>query len=82
MKALLQKSCKECTVSSINTYYYNIKALAKIADQTRDYTDNRAIPGNAPIEAIADAALFLASDDNYNDSQRTLLFSFVLEPRQ
>ena len=38
------------------------EALAKIADQTRDYTDNRAIPGNAPIEAIADAALFLASD--------------------
>jgi len=36
--------------------------LAAIADETRDYTDNRAIPGNAPLEAIADAALFLASD--------------------
>ena len=31
MKALLQKSCTTCTKSSIRTYYYNIKALAKIA---------------------------------------------------
>ena len=31
MKALLQKSCKTCTASSVQTYYYNIKALAKIA---------------------------------------------------
>ncbi len=31
MKALLQKTCKTCTASSITTYYYNIKALAKIA---------------------------------------------------
>ena len=31
MKALLQKSCKTCTKSSVQTYYYNIKALAKIA---------------------------------------------------
>ena len=31
MRALLQKSCKDCTASSINTYYYNIKALAKLA---------------------------------------------------
>ena len=30
MKALLQKSCKECTKSSIQTYFYNIKALAKV----------------------------------------------------
>ena len=30
MKALLQKSCKECTQSSIQTYFYNIKALAKM----------------------------------------------------
>ena len=29
MKALLQKSCTECTASSIETYFYNIKALAK-----------------------------------------------------
>ena len=31
MKALLQKSCTTCTKSSIRTYYYNIKALAKLA---------------------------------------------------
>ena len=31
MKALLEKSCTSCTKSSIRTYYYNIKALAKIA---------------------------------------------------
>jgi hypothetical protein len=31
MKALLQKTCKSCTASSVQTYYYNIKALAKIA---------------------------------------------------
>ena len=31
MKALLQKSCPTCTKSSVQTYYYNIKALAKLA---------------------------------------------------
>ncbi len=31
MKALLQKTCTTCTESSIQTYYYNIKALAKMA---------------------------------------------------
>ena len=31
MKALLQKTCPTCTKSSVQTYYYNIKALAKIA---------------------------------------------------
>ena len=31
MKALLQKSCKECTASSIETYFWTIKSLAKIA---------------------------------------------------
>ena len=31
MKALLQKSCKECTASSIETYYWTIKSLAKVA---------------------------------------------------
>ncbi len=31
MKALLQKTCTTCTKSSIQTYYYNIKALAKMA---------------------------------------------------
>ena len=30
MEALLKKSCTTCTKSSIKTYYYNIKALAKI----------------------------------------------------
>ena len=31
MKALLQKSCKDCTKSSIETYYYTIRGLAKLA---------------------------------------------------
>ena len=31
MKARLKKVCKTCTASSLQTYYYNIKALAKIA---------------------------------------------------
>ena len=31
MKARLQKVCKQCTPSSLQTYYYNIKALAKLA---------------------------------------------------
>jgi len=31
MKALLQKTCPTCTKSSVQTYYYNIKALAKLA---------------------------------------------------
>lgn len=31
MKALLQKSCKNCTESSVQTYFYNINALAKLA---------------------------------------------------
>ena len=31
MKARLKKVCKTCTESSLQTYYYNIKALAKIA---------------------------------------------------
>ena len=30
MKALLQKSCKSCTASSIETYYYTIRSLAKL----------------------------------------------------
>ena len=31
MKARLRKVCTSCTESSLNTYYYNIKALAKMA---------------------------------------------------
>ena len=31
MRALLQKSCKTCTASSIETYFYTIRGLAKIA---------------------------------------------------
>ena len=31
MKARLRRVCKNCTASSLQTYYYNIKALAKIA---------------------------------------------------
>ena len=32
MRALLQKSCKQCTASSIETYYWTIKSLAKLAE--------------------------------------------------
>ena len=31
MKARLRRVCKSCTESSLQTYYYNIKALAKMA---------------------------------------------------
>ena len=37
--------------------------------------------GMAIIETEAGTRFFLISDDNYNDSQRTLLMSFALEPR-
>ena len=30
MKARLKKVCKNCTESSLQTYYYNIKALARM----------------------------------------------------
>jgi NAD(P)-dependent dehydrogenase (short-subunit alcohol dehydrogenase family) len=36
--------------------------LASFLDQTRAYTDSRGIPGTAPLEAIADAVVFFASD--------------------
>jgi 3alpha(or 20beta)-hydroxysteroid dehydrogenase len=39
-----------------------MEKLASMAEQTQAYTNNRAIPGNAPLEAIADAVLYLASD--------------------
>ena len=39
-----------------------MKQLAGMLDQTRSYTEGRALPGEAPLDAIADAVLFLASD--------------------
>ena len=36
--------------------------LAGFMDQTRAYTENRAIPGEVPIELIAEAVAFFASD--------------------
>lgn len=36
--------------------------LASFVDQTRAYTNNRAIPGEVPLEVIADAVCFFASD--------------------
>jgi NAD(P)-dependent dehydrogenase (short-subunit alcohol dehydrogenase family) len=36
--------------------------LAGFLAETRAYTENRAIPGTAPFEAVADAVVFLASD--------------------
>ena len=34
MKALLQASCKSCTASSIETYYYTIRSLAKLVGKS------------------------------------------------
>ena len=39
-----------------------MKQLVGMLDQTRAYTEDRAIPGEAPLEAIAAAVVFLASD--------------------
>jgi 3alpha(or 20beta)-hydroxysteroid dehydrogenase len=39
-----------------------LESMAGFLEQTRAYTDNRAIPGSVPIEAIAEAVLYLASD--------------------
>ncbi len=39
-----------------------MEQLAGMLEQTLAYTRDRALPGEAPIEAIADAVLFLASD--------------------
>jgi hypothetical protein len=41
MKARLRKVCKKCTESSLTTYYYNIKALAKIAGHTEVPNNHR-----------------------------------------
>ena len=43
MKARLKKVCKECTDSSLQTYYYNIKALAKLAGHDEPPTNHRWI---------------------------------------
>jgi 3alpha(or 20beta)-hydroxysteroid dehydrogenase len=39
-----------------------LERLVEFLDQTRAYTENRAIPGEVPVECIADAAVFFASD--------------------
>ena len=39
-----------------------MERLARLLDATKAYTEDRAIPGEAPLEAIAEAVLFLASD--------------------
>jgi NAD(P)-dependent dehydrogenase (short-subunit alcohol dehydrogenase family) len=36
--------------------------LAPLREQTRAYSENRGIPGEAPLDAIAEACAFLASD--------------------
>ena len=43
MKARLKKVCKECTNSSLQTYYYNIKALAKLAGHDEPPANHRWI---------------------------------------
>ena len=39
-----------------------MEKIAGFIDQTRAYSSNRGIPGEVPLEVIADAVLFLASD--------------------
>ena len=39
-----------------------IPQLAGFLDETRAYTENRGIPGGVPVEQIADAVCFFASD--------------------
>ncbi|MEZ4217343.1 MAG: SDR family oxidoreductase [Myxococcota bacterium] len=39
-----------------------MEKLVGFLDQTRAYSNNRGLPGEASLEAIADAVLFLASD--------------------
>ena len=43
MKARLRRVCKNCTDSSLQTYYYNIKALAKIAGHDEPPNNHRWI---------------------------------------
>ena len=43
MKARLKKVCKNCTESSLQTYYYNIKALAKMAGHDEPPNNHRWI---------------------------------------
>ena len=43
MKARLRRVCKNCTDSSLQTYYYNIKALAKIAGHNEPPNNHRWI---------------------------------------
>lgn len=53
---------------------------ALLAELTEDMTvDN--FEGLAVVEINGETRLFLISDDNFNDSQRTLLLSFAVEPR-
>ena len=39
------------------------KQIAAAADDVRAYVENRGIPGSSPVEAIAAAVVFLASDE-------------------
>ena len=39
-----------------------LKQMAAFPEQIQAYSANRALPGQAPLEVIAEAALFLASD--------------------
>ena len=43
MKARLRRVCKNCTASSLQTYYYNIKALAKMAGHNEPPAHHRWI---------------------------------------
>jgi NAD(P)-dependent dehydrogenase (short-subunit alcohol dehydrogenase family) len=40
--------------------------MAAFPEQIQAYSSNRAIPGQAPLEVIAEAVLFLASDASRN----------------
>ena len=53
---------------------------ALLAELTEDMTvDN--FEGMTVTEVNGETRLFLISDDNFNEAQRTLLLSFAIEPR-
>ncbi len=49
-----------------------MKQLVGFLDETKVYTENRGLPGEASLEAIADAVLFLASDASRNTTASDL----------
>ncbi len=51
---------------NIEMYRPWMEKIVGFIDETRAYSANRGIPGEAPLEVIADAVLYLASDASRN----------------